>query len=79
MRSNYTKVEKTWAERVETLRQNLADEDYGRLYFLLALCIVDAYDDDDYERHESARKTMEALRNHDYEGMENGLEEMGAL
>lgn len=77
--SRFTSVEKSWEERMRTLRQDLKDEDYGRLYFLLSLCLLDSYDENNYDRHEATKKTIKALKKHDYEGIEDGLDEMEAL
>ena len=77
--SRYTTVDRSWRERVRTLRQDLKDEDYARFFFLLCLCLVDAYDENDYDRHEAVKNTLKALKAHDYEGIEKGLDELEEL
>lgn len=77
--SRYTTVEKTWEERVRTLRQDFEDGDYARLYFLLSLCLVDAFDENDYDRHEAIRKAIEGMRNHDPKMIAEGIDELAEL
>lgn len=74
--SQYMTAPDYWSDRVKTLRENLEAEDYGRLYFLLALCLVDAYDSNDYDRHEAIKKSIQGLRAHDYEAIEEGIDEL---
>ena len=71
--SRYTTREEVWQERIDTMRADLAAGDFGRLYFLLALSLCDAYDTHDYDRHKILEETITAMRKHDYEGIDNGI------
>lgn len=79
IRSQYMTAPDYWSDRVRTLRDNLEAEDYGRLYFLLALCLIDAYDAHDYDRHEAVSKAIAGLKAHDYEAIEKGIDELEGI
>ena len=64
---------------MKTLRQDLNDEDYGRFYFLLSLCQIDAYDSNDYDRREILKGIIASLKERDYEKIIDGLDELESV
>lgn len=79
IRSRYTNREESWEERVATMRRDLEDQDYDRLFFILSLSLCDAYDMHDYDRHEIIKGILDGMRKHDYSAMEDGITELESI
>ena len=73
IRSRYTTHQESWQERVATIRQDYADHDYDRLFFVLSLSLCDAYDMHDYDRHEIIKGMLDAMKGRDFEAIEDGI------
>ena len=64
---------------MQAIRQDMRSEDYGRLYFLLSLCLIEAYDENDYDRHEAIKKALHGMRMHDLSELAEGIAELEEL
>ena len=73
MKSQFLTEPDTWGDRIRTIRDDLEAGDLPRLYFIVALSLNDAYDSNDYDRHEILREMMEGVKMNDYDAVNNGI------
>ena len=69
----------SWEDRIQALREDLEEFDVPRLFFLLHLCRIDAYDNHDYDRHEIILKALSGLDKGNTYTIANALNQLEQL
>lgn len=62
IKSKYETRGTSWSDRIATMRADLMESDGARLYFIVALSLLDSSDNNDYDRHALLERISAILR-----------------
>ena len=79
VKSKYLTIQQNWDERVSVMESNLQNGYYDYLYFNIALNLIDARDNADYDKEKVLGAMMCAFQNNEFGRIEILIERLRNL
>lgn len=76
VKSKYLTVQLDWDERIRCMESDLENGFFDFLYFKIAVNMIDARDNADYDRETLLVKMMESFKENDFEHIHNLIQRL---